>query len=59
MSIDDVEIERKDATLRILIKTSRPGLVIGRSGEGATKLKKDLDMLLRTLKLTEKPEVEG
>lgn len=58
MSIDNVEIERNDAMLRILIKTSRPGLVIGRSGEGATKLKKDIDQLLRTLKLEEKPEIK-
>ncbi len=58
MSIDTMEIERNDAVLRIIIKTSRPGLVIGRSGEGATKLKKDIDMLLRKLKLSEKPEVK-
>jgi ribosomal protein S3 len=32
--------------------------VIGRSGEGATKLKKELDMLLRTLKLSDKPEIK-
>lgn len=58
MSVDTVEIERNDSTLRILIKSSRPGLIIGRSGEGATKLRKDIDMLLRTLKLEEKPEVK-
>ncbi|MEX0918046.1 MAG: 30S ribosomal protein S3 [Candidatus Paceibacterota bacterium] len=58
MSIDAIEIERNDTLLRVLIKTSRPGLVIGRSGEGATKLKKDIDMLLRKLKLEEKPEVK-
>ena len=55
MSVDAIEIERDEKALRILIKTSRPGLVIGRSGEGAIKLKKDVDMLLRTLKLEEKP----
>lgn len=58
MAIDAVEIERDQKTLRILIKTARPGLVIGRSGEGATQLKKDVDMLLRTLKLSEKPEIK-
>lgn len=58
MSIDAVEIERDEKALRILIKTSRPGLVIGRSGEGATTLKKDVDLLLRKLKLTEKPEIK-
>ncbi len=58
MSIDAVEIERDEKTLRILIKTGRPGLVIGRSGEGATQLRKDIDMLLRKLKLSEKPEIK-
>jgi small subunit ribosomal protein S3 len=58
MSVDTVEIERSQKDLRIIIKTARPGLVIGRSGEGATKLKKELDMLLRTLKLTDKPEIK-
>ena len=58
MSIDVVEIERDDKTLRILIKTGRPGLVIGRSGEGATLLRKEVDLLLRKLKLSEKPEIK-
>ena len=58
MSVDTIEIERDDKALRILVKTSRPGLVIGRSGEGATKLKKEIDLLLRTLKLSEKPEIK-
>lgn len=58
MSVDTVEIERSQKELRIIIKTARPGLVIGRSGEGATKLKKELDLLLRTLKLTDKPEIK-
>lgn len=58
MSVDVIEIERNEKTLRIVINSARPGLVIGRSGEGATKLKKEIDQLLRTLKLTEKPEIK-
>lgn len=58
MSIDAVEIERDEKALRILIKTARPGLVIGRSGEGATQLRKDVDLLLRKLSLSEKPEIK-
>jgi small subunit ribosomal protein S3 len=58
MAVDAFEIERDEKVLRILIKTARPGLIIGRSGEGATKLRKDIDMLLRTLKLSEKPEIK-
>ncbi len=58
MSVASLEIERKDKLLRIVIATSRPGLVIGRSGEGAIQLKKEINLLLRTLKLTEKPEIK-
>lgn len=52
MYIASVEIERNDKVYRIMIATSRPGLIIGRGGDGATKLKKEIDMLFRTLKLT-------
>jgi len=58
MHVASVEIERNDQVLRIIVTTSRPGLIIGRSGEGATKLKKDIDLLLRKQKLTEMPEVK-
>ena len=58
MSVDTVEIERNQKDIRIIIKTARPGLIIGRSGEGVVKLKKDIDMLLRTQKLTNKPEIK-
>lgn len=40
--IADIEIERSRKATRVIISTSRPGMVIGRSGEGAAKLKKDL-----------------
>ncbi len=58
MSVDSLMLERDEKVLRILIKTARPGLIIGRSGEGATKLRKEVDMLLRKQKLTEKPEIK-
>jgi len=58
MSVDIVEIERDEKALRILIKTSRPGLIIGRSGEGAVTLKKEIDLLLRKLKLQDKPDIK-
>ncbi len=37
-----VEIERNEKTLRFIIKTSRPGMIIGRNGEGAAKLRLDI-----------------
>ncbi len=42
MYVADVEIERSANELRVIIHTARPGLVIGRSGENATKLKNEL-----------------
>ncbi len=45
--VDGVDIERGADSFRITIKTSRPGMVIGRSGEGATKLKSDIHAVLR------------
>ncbi len=42
MYISTIEIERSRKATRFIIKTSRPGLIIGRSGEGATKLKEDI-----------------
>ena len=41
--VSSIEMERKDKQLRIIVKTSRPGLIIGRSGEGLAKLKKDIE----------------
>ncbi len=58
MSVDTVEIERDQKSIRIIIKTARPGLVIGRSGEGAVKLKKEIDTLFRKASLTTKPEIK-
>jgi len=42
MYVSSIEIERGEKTTRFIIKTSRPGLIIGRNGEGATKLKEDI-----------------
>tara|TARA_B100000508_G_scaffold31981_1_gene24578 strand:- start:17728 stop:18435 length:708 start_codon:yes stop_codon:yes gene_type:complete len=58
MSVDTIEIERSEKDIRIIIKTSRPGLIIGRSGEGINKLKKDIDLFLRKQKTTDKPELK-
>ncbi|MEK7219311.1 MAG: 30S ribosomal protein S3 [Patescibacteria group bacterium] len=42
MYISTIEIERSRKATRFIIRTSRPGLIIGRNGEGATKLKEDI-----------------
>lgn len=40
--IAGIEIERNAKTFRIVVKTARPGLIIGRAGEGSVKLKNDI-----------------
>ena len=42
MHVADIHIERSDSMLRIVIKTARPGLIIGRSGDGIESLRKDV-----------------
>ncbi len=42
MHIAEIEIERSASEVRVILHTARPGLVIGRSGENATKLRKEL-----------------
>lgn len=51
MYVSLVEIERNQKMTRFIIKTSRPGLIIGRSGEGAAKLKEDILKKMEYLKL--------
>ncbi len=45
--VSNVFIERGQKALKIIIETSRPGLVIGRNGEGAIKLKEEIISKLR------------
>jgi small subunit ribosomal protein S3 len=45
--ISRIEIERNAKSTKVMIHTSRPGMIIGRSGEGAVKLKNDLLITLR------------
>ncbi len=50
MYITSVEIERTRQAIRILLRTSRPGMVIGRGGEGSVKLSKEIAAVMRTVK---------
>lgn len=58
MYVSLVEIERGPKILRVIIHTSRPGLIIGRSGEGAVKLKEDILVALRRAKVGDLPELK-
>jgi small subunit ribosomal protein S3 len=43
-----IEIERSEKILRIMVDTSRPGMIIGRSGDGAVKLKNEIISKLKS-----------
>lgn len=47
MGVAKVEIERTPGQLKIIIYTSRPGLIIGRGGSGSDELKKEIDKLVK------------
>jgi small subunit ribosomal protein S3 len=49
--ISGVEIERSRKSTRIIIKTSRPGVVIGRGGDGARQLREDLVKMMKRNKV--------
>ncbi len=53
-----IEMERSEKTHRIIIKTSRPGLIIGRSGEGATKLRNEIIKEMKRLGLGHNEELK-
>ena len=55
--VSGIEIERNQKTYRIAIKTSRPGMVIGRNGEGSIKLKADIVKLMAAKKLAKPDEL--
>jgi len=54
--IDKIEIERFSGKINVVIFTARPGLVIGRGGEGIEKLRKEL--VKKILKIEKKTELK-
>ncbi len=58
MYLEDINIERTPGVLHLILKTSRPGLIIGRRGEGAEKLKQDIKKFLSKKKLEIPPELK-
>lgn len=49
--VSSIEIERSQKATKLIIRTSRPGMIIGRNGEGLQKLRADIDKLIRKQKL--------
>ncbi|MBI2474440.1 MAG: 30S ribosomal protein S3 [Candidatus Taylorbacteria bacterium] len=56
--IAGVEIERGRKSLRILVRTARPGMLIGKSGEGAVKLKNEIVGFLKKHNLIGQEELK-
>lgn len=49
-----VEIERSEKAIRVIVSSSRPGMIIGRQGDGAEVLRKEIKALLDKHKLLDK-----
>lgn len=49
--VADVEIERSQKAIRIVISTSRPGMIIGRAGDGSQKLLAEVKKMLDKKKI--------
>lgn len=45
-SVANIEIEHSNTKINIIIETARPGLIIGRGGQGTEDLKKAIDKIL-------------
>ena len=43
LGVEKIAIERSHGKIKIIISTARPGLVIGRGGEGVERLRRDLE----------------
>lgn len=50
MFVESIEFERTQNAMLVIIKTSRPGLMIGRKGEGSEKLKQEILEKLNKIK---------
>ena len=59
-SLAKIEIERFPGKINIIIETARPGLIIGRGGEGVEELRKTLEqkILVPTKKGAKKQEIK-
>lgn len=55
--ISGVDIERGQKGMRVIIKTSRPGMIIGRAGEGAAKLRTNILNFMKKKGITPKEDI--
>lgn len=52
--VSSIEIERSPNALHLIIRTSRPGILIGRGGEGLSRLRKDIESKLSVIQRSRK-----
>lgn len=57
MYVSSIEMERDAKKFRVVIKTSRAGMIIGRSGDGVQKIKKEVINVLKKHKLSVPEEI--
>ena len=50
--VGSIEMERNDKTFKLIIKTTRPGVIIGRSGEGSVKMRADILKFAKRAKIS-------
>ena len=48
--VGGIDIERNQKVLRVVIKTSRPGMLIGKAGDGVVKLREKVAKIIREAK---------
>ena len=49
--VGGIDIERNQKVLRIIVKTSRPGMLIGKAGDGVVKLREKIEKLMKKHKV--------
>jgi small subunit ribosomal protein S3 len=54
--VGEIEFERNQKTTKIIIKTSRPGFIIGKAGDGVAVLTKDIIREMKRKNITAVPD---
>jgi small subunit ribosomal protein S3 len=58
MFVASIEIERSEKIFRLIIESSRPGVIIGRQGEGMLKLREEILKVMRKKGISSKQELK-
>lgn len=58
MYVSDIQFERNQKLMRIILESTRPGVIIGRNGEGIKKVKADIEKFIRKNKIVRPKELK-